>query len=116
MGGIVSLAGGMWHPTIFRKIGVFSPAYWFHQEALESWLLNYRDVAIDIYQDIGTNESSNSAIVDFPSRYVNGARRVADLLYRFPKVRLDFRVIEGGFHNERDWAKRFLEFLLWLTI
>ncbi|MCK7484895.1 MAG: alpha/beta hydrolase-fold protein [Bacillus subtilis] len=116
MGGIVSLAGGVWYPTIYRKIGVFSPAYWFHQEALENWLLNYRDVALDIYQDIGTNETSNSTILDFPSRYVSGARRVADLLRRFPKVRLEFRVIEGGIHNERDWAKRFLDFLLWLTI
>jgi predicted alpha/beta superfamily hydrolase len=114
MGGIVSLAGGVWYPHIFRKIGVFSPAYWFHQEAIESWLSTYRDVHLSIYQDIGTNETSNAAIADFPSRYLEGARRVATLLQTFPHCELTYLEIENAVHNERDWAKRLPEFLFWL--
>jgi predicted alpha/beta superfamily hydrolase len=114
MGGIVSLAGGAMHPSIFRKIGVFSPAYWFHQEAIEQWLEKYRNVALSIYQDIGTNETSNPAIADFPSRYLDGARRVAALLRSFPKCNLTYLEFEDAIHNERDWAKRLPAFLFWL--
>lgn len=116
MGGLVSFYGATRYPEVFRQIGVFSPAWWFHAEQSKRLL---EDAAfpelIRIYQDMGTAESSLSSIAAFPQIYLEGSRVAASILQGKPFVDLVYAEFEGAVHNEAAWAARFPNFLVWLN-
>jgi predicted alpha/beta superfamily hydrolase len=116
MGGLVSLYGVTRYPEVFRQIGVFSPAWWFHAEQSKRLLQDASfPVPIRIYQDMGTAETSSLSIATFPQIYLHGAREAAMILNGNPWVDLQYKEFEGAVHNEAAWSRRFPDFLRWLT-
>jgi predicted alpha/beta superfamily hydrolase len=60
--------------------------------------------------DIGSAETSDDLRADFPQVYLNGARRMSNLLAQKPEhIALHYLEEEGAVHNETAWARRFPE-------
>jgi len=116
MGGFISLYAGLKYQDVFSKVGAFSTAVWFS----ESDLLNFiRENKIrndmKFYLDIGTKETSDEKVKEFPDIYVKGTLSVYnELLKKLPKENLKLVVDEGATHSEEYWAKRFPEFIKWI--
>lgn len=115
MGGLVSVYGAIRHPSVFRQVGAFSPAWWFHAESSREMLEAAAfPLPIRIYQDMGTSETSQSSIASFPTIYLEGARNAAWILEAKSNVDFLYLEVQNGEHNEAAWAKRFPDFLRWL--
>jgi len=115
MGGLVSVFAAIRHPAVFPQIGAFSPAWWFHSTA-SMRMLEEADFtnSVRIYQDMGTTETSNAKIADFPQIYLRGARQAAAILEGKAILEWLYLEFEGAVHNEAAWASRFGDFLRWL--
>lgn len=126
MGGLISLYGFFEHPNVFGLAGVVSPALWFGGGAIYGYVERKPHHEGRIYMDVGTQEAGSPKKTGWLSaawrqsqsgRYVNGVRRMRDLLaqkgYREGEM---LRYIEdnGGRHNEADWARRLPEMMRWL--
>ncbi|KRQ86408.1 Endo-1,4-beta-xylanase Z precursor [Caloramator mitchellensis] len=113
MGGVISLYIGIKYQDIFSKIGAFSTAAWFAEEELIDFIEeNLTTVEMRIYLDIGTNETSNDKIKEFPDIYVNGTLRLNETISRKISIEnVKLLIDEGATHSEKYWAKRFPEFI-----
>lgn len=114
MGGFISLYAGYRSPNIYRKVGAFSPALWFAEKAMTEFIEKSHNPKIGIYLDVGTNESSNPQVPNFPEIYLSGARRLYQLLKRLGTDNLLYLEEVGGIHAETAWARRFPKFCQWL--
>jgi predicted alpha/beta superfamily hydrolase len=123
MGGLISLYGFFAYPQHFGFAGVFSPALWFAQGRILSWIRRYPYLPGRIYLDYGTAEGSRS---------LHGRHRIPNLLARSTTMDgllcellhrkgyrsghdLRYVVDPGAEHNEAAWARRLpaaLRFLL----
>ncbi len=110
MGGIISLYSGMKYPSLYRAVGVMSPAIWFAKGNILESVSKIEDM-VNIYVDIGHCESSDSTIQDFPSIYLNDTRQLVEVLSKNKLVNLKYIEDELGKHNELAWARRFGNFL-----
>lgn len=117
MGGLISLYIGLSHPEIFSKIMAMSTAVWFAKNPLFDFIktVSLRN-DLKIYLDIGTKETSNDSIKEFPNIYLNDSKQLFQLLYDriLQKNNLKFIIDEGAPHNELQWARRFPEAIKWL--
>ena len=117
MGGFISLYMGSEYQETFSKIGAFSTAVWFEEDALLAQLekVNLR-FRTKWYLDVGTKETSNDAISDFNERYINGTKKVASKLSEMGVLTSDLKLIieEDAVHNELAWARRLPNALKWL--
>jgi predicted alpha/beta superfamily hydrolase len=116
MGGLISLYALFSRPDVFGFAGVMSPAFWFTaDDAIYRYVQAADFVPGKIYMDIGTNEGGVSVT---PDMYVQGARRMADLLtHKGYRTGHDLLYSEdvGAIHHESAWARRLpdaLRFLL----
>jgi len=67
------------------------------------------------YLDIGTNETSDEKVKEFPDIYVKGTLKINEvLLEKLPKENVKLLIDEGATHSEKYWAKRFPEFFKWV--
>lgn len=109
MGGFLSLYTVLKYQDTFSKAGVFSPAFWFAPEAMKAYIeQTHIEYPIDIYMDIGTNETSDPSIEAFPALYQDLAVEFAELLcLKSPQITCQFNVDHGGIHSEMAWAQRF---------
>jgi predicted alpha/beta superfamily hydrolase len=113
LGGLLSLAVGLWYPDIIGKIGVMSPSVWWGHRSI---LQTVRKAIIDepparLWLDTGTQEGGR------PETTTRNARLLRDALIRKgwrEGVDLSYTEAEGAGHNERAWGERFgpmLQFL-----
>jgi predicted alpha/beta superfamily hydrolase len=117
LGGIVSLYLGLEHPDRFGLIGCVSPAAWWAGRDIvkRAASADARRGPARIWVDIGTAEETPTA---GRRPWIDDARALRDALRRGGYVEgrsLHYEEVEGGRHNERDWAARtgrMLEFLL----
>ena len=109
MGGFISLYAALKYQDTFCRVGVFSPAFWFAPEAMKAYLEQTAiKHPIDIYMDIGTNETSDPSIEAFPALYHDLAVEFAQLLsLKSDQITCRFNVDQGGIHSETAWARRF---------
>jgi predicted alpha/beta superfamily hydrolase len=115
MGGSVSLYALLTRPDIFGFAGVMSPAFWWSEGTIFSFVEALPFVGGRIYMDVGDNESP-----EVPGRreeYLNDAIRMEALLREkgYTPDNLYFKVDAGGVHHESAWARRLpdaLRFLL----
>lgn len=117
MGGFISLAGGLKYQEVFSKIAAFSSAIWFSEDELIKFIETTGKLKdMKIYMDIGTNETSNSELNEFPDIYVNGNKRTYETLRKigFRDDEVKFVIDEGAIHNEVEWARRFPAMLMWI--
>lgn len=119
MGGFISLYLGVEYPEVYSKVGAFSTAVWFADQALFQHLskldLSYKT---KWYLDIGTEETSSKKVEDFNKLYVDGTLSVEKYLLKLGVPREDVKVVveDGATHFETAWARRFPEAFKWLFI
>jgi predicted alpha/beta superfamily hydrolase len=115
LGGVISLHGIYAHPNTFGFAGVFSPAFWWNDDALFDVVERDDEPDARIYIDVGDSEMNNGD--DTRRVYVDGFERMTALLRRngFDDDSLRAVLEPGGRHHEDDWARRLpdaLRFLL----
>ncbi|MGF1758592.1 alpha/beta hydrolase [Photobacterium sagamiensis] len=109
MGGFISLYIALKHQSVFGNAGVFSPAFWFAENSMQHFIQATKISApINIYMDIGTAETSDQDIAEFPALYLDGAKRIHQQLGQHDeRIHCQLYVDPGAIHNEQAWAKRF---------
>jgi predicted alpha/beta superfamily hydrolase len=117
MGGFISLAAGIKYQEVFSKIAAFSSAIWFSEKDIVSFIVETgKKLDMKVYMDVGTNETSNNDIKEFPSLYLDGNKQVYDALVNagFNEDEIKFVIDKGAVHNEKEWARRFPEAIRWI--
>lgn len=114
MGGFISLYAAYRYPGLFAKVGVFSPAMWFAEGDMLSYIETHHRPFPGIYLDIGTSETSNPNNPDFPHIYLSGAKRLFRLLKKLGTTDLLYVEEADATHSENAWARRFPKFCEWL--
>lgn len=113
MGAIISLYIALEFENIFSKVGLFSIATWFAESEIINFI-NKKTIPknMKFYLDIGTNESSCQEITNFPKIYLDGFKKVNNILSLKTSEKNIFSLIEPfGEHNEFSWSRRFPIFL-----
>jgi predicted alpha/beta superfamily hydrolase len=114
MGGFISIFAALERPDVFAKAGVFSPAFWFNKPEMFNFLKEKPVTSsLQIYMDIGTQESSGRGI-NFEQIYLNDCNEAFKLLKDKERLELKYIVDEGAQHTESAWARRFPEMLSYL--
>jgi predicted alpha/beta superfamily hydrolase len=109
LGGLISLYAFFRSPPRYAFVGALSPALWFAEGDIFTFVENAERVRGRIYLDVGTREGEGT---------LANARRMRDLLVKKHYTRgRDLMWVEdkGGVHNEAAWGKRLraaLPFLL----
>ena len=117
MGGFISLYLGVEYPDVFGKVGAFSTAAWFADQALLTHLQKIDTSKVTKwYLDIGTNETSNKNIENFNDIYVQGTLALEKALLQLGVAQTDIKVVveADATHFETAWARRFPDALAWL--
>lgn len=108
MGGLISLSAYYYHPEVFGKAGVVSPAFWIADGAVYSFVEQAPQLPGRLYMDVGFREITLSHVSSW--RYLEGVRRMHRLLTQKGwQPGQDYLYLEDkdGVHNERHWARRF---------
>ena len=117
MGGFVSLYAATRFESVFGKFMAMSTATWFAQTSLIDCLKAHDfKKTTRIYADIGTCETSNEQIAQFPAIYLTGNQKLFQLLQMsLSDNQFLSKICEGEIHNEAAWANRLPEALHWLN-
>ena len=109
LGGLVSFYAALKYPTVFGKVGCFSPAFWFNRAALNELMAETKTFDTKIYFLCGDNEVDADVVTDMENveYWVNTKRCECKKLNK--KV-----IIKGGQHNEKLWRENFKKVYLWL--
>ncbi|HFI8013934.1 TPA: alpha/beta hydrolase [Escherichia coli] len=111
MGAYISLFAAILRQDVFSKVGVFSPALWFNDSAMLSFIQDNNIVEnLTLYLDVGTQETSGMR-ENFPQIYISGAEKLCASLRKQRNVTMDYHLWGGNTHSESAWAKRFPEML-----
>ena len=108
MGGLISFYTGLKYPEKFRKLGIFSPSFWFAEADLKSFIQknskNFKKTQILFLA--GTKESENMT---------KDIDEVIMLLKKkIPEANLKTQFDPHGKHSESYWAKEFPKAYRWL--
>lgn len=109
LGGLVSFYAALKYPTVFGKVGCFSPAFWFNRDPLQSYMQSIEKFDTKIYFMCGDSEGDDDVIKDLNTveYWVNTKRCYC--LKQNKKV-----IVKGGKHNEKLWREQFKKAYLWL--
>lgn len=106
LGALISHAAMLWHPGVFGRAALFSPAYESVEGFLDSVLTEPMAPGARVYLYAGGSESE---------RMVPEARRAAAALARqLPAQDVVLSVVPGHGHNEAAWRAEFERALRWL--
>lgn len=109
MGGLISLYTGVKYPEKFGKLGVFSPALWFSEADLKTYVQKNSSSLKNtkIYFVAGQNESKEM---------VNDINEIVEILKAkgLSNQNLNVKIDEKGTHSEGFWAQQLPDALLWL--
>jgi predicted alpha/beta superfamily hydrolase len=99
MGGLVTMALGLWFPNVFTRLIVMSPAIWWDNEAIVRLVEDLdQKLPLKIWLDTGTNETGWERARILRDALVEKGWRLYD--------DLQYTEVEGGDHNESAWAAR----------
>ena len=107
MGGLISMYGGIEYQDLFSKLGVFSPSYWFSNDAYEHVTTKRKTNPMKIYTLMGKLEGKK-AVKD-----VHVMERVC-LEVGFEQNELNLSLHTDGEHKEWYWAREFESAYKWL--
>lgn len=102
LGGLATIALGLWHPNVFGRLAVMSPSIWWDDEVLYKMVEALDDEArlpLKIWLDTGTNEPGWQRARILRDGLIEKGWRLYDDLYYFED--------EGAGHTEAAWAHRF---------
>ena len=109
LGGLVSFYAALKYPTVFGKVGCFSPSFWFNRKEITAMMEQTSTFKTKVYFLCGDNEGDDDVIRDLNSieHLVNSKRCECKKLNK--KV-----IVKGGQHNEKLWRESFKKAYLWL--
>lgn len=116
LGGLVCAYLAMTQTNVYRKVGIFSPAFWAAPNFRSSVLIPMPRLPLRLYLDIGSAESSASE--SDPDVYWNDAAGVYNTWLAVGYVvnrDLLFNPAYNAIHNEDAWSRRlpvFYRFML----
>lgn len=107
LGGLISHFGALSYQSVFSKVGIFSPSYWFSDSVWSFTLEAGKQHEMRFYQLCGTLESGNT---------VSNMLRMNDSLVAagFQQESIFNKIVTGGQHNETLWRSSFREAYQWL--
>jgi predicted alpha/beta superfamily hydrolase len=108
LGGLISMYGIMEHPDVFGRAGVFSPSFWFSDQAYQQVKAKGKPLEdTKIYMIIGRKEGSEM---------VKGGEKMNKTLRKNKFTDAQFKTIlhEDGAHSEWYWKREFEQAVLWL--
>lgn len=107
MGGLMSHYAIYTYPEIFSKAGIYSPSFWYSDEALKLTTQNPLPKTAKLDFLVGTEEGDGM---------VEGMQRMVTLInsQKHPSKYMRSEVVDGAEHNEAFWAARFKQSVLWL--
>ena len=108
MGALIATYAALRHPTVFGKLGAFSPAYWFASQQLFAYAHQHpANPNTRFYFVSGTTESSTM---------VPQMAAMRDSLQRggVPAANLNFNTRADGQHAEWFWRREFSAGYTWL--
>lgn len=119
LGGLISLYALFKHPDVFSAAAVESPAlFWSDARVLEFVRTAELRRPIRIWLAIGTQEGEKSGPLATFTRAVEDCQKLAKILEENglkPEQEFHLELVEGGKHNERDWAARAEQMLRFLA-
>jgi len=115
MGGLISHYAGLKYPSVFGKVGVYSPSFWIAPEVFDFSRThgNIRDTKM--YFLAGGKEEGNTSFNEI-SRTVKDMNSMIEVLKQtgFSAKNIKSNVVPEGKHNEKLWRNSFEETVLWL--
>lgn len=102
LGGLATIALGLWFPDVFRRLAVMSPSVWWDECVLYKMIAALDEEArppLKIWLDTGTNEPGWERTRVVRDDLIEKGWRLYDDLHYFED--------EGGGHSEAAWAHRF---------
>lgn len=101
LGGLATMALGLWFPNVFRRLAVMSPSIWWDNEVLYKMVDEIDEDArppLKIWLDTGTNEEGWERAPILRDKLVEKGWRLYD----------DLQYVEdrGAGHTEAAWAHR----------
>ncbi|MFN3951332.1 MAG: alpha/beta hydrolase-fold protein [Thermaurantimonas sp.] len=108
MGGLISFYGGLRHQSVFSKIGIFSPSYWFSNQVWTYPATVGSQYPQRIYQLAGSLEGGGSVAQQI------GQMRQTLITAGFDDQLIQNKVVPNGQHTEAFWRQEFGEAVLWL--
>ncbi len=99
LGGLLTLALGLWFPEVFTRLMVMSPSVWWDDQVIVKTVekLDHK-LPLRIWLDIGTNEPGWARTRDLCAALVEKGWHLFDDLY--------YAEIDGGDHSEAAWSTR----------
>jgi len=107
LGGLATLALGLWFPDVFRRLAVLSPSIWWDDCVIYRIIDQMkRKPPLKIWLDTGTNETGWERARELRDRLVEKGWRLDD--------DLEYVEAQGADHSERAWGERFEAVLRYL--
>jgi predicted alpha/beta superfamily hydrolase len=99
LGGLVTMALGVWFPNVFTRLGVMSPSVWWDDQAIVKMVEELETrVPVKIWLDTGTHEEGWERARTLRDALVEKGWKLYD--------DLQYLEVEGGEHTEAAWAAR----------
>ena len=107
MGGLISHYAILEYPEVFSKAGIFSPSFWFSEQAYSFTKQNAPNSNARLFYLMGEKEGADSV--------ANMQKMVEQIQAQgHPLKNVVSRVVAGGEHNEGFWRSEFERAVLWL--
>ncbi|NVO30069.1 alpha/beta hydrolase-fold protein [Hymenobacter lapidiphilus] len=109
MGGLISTYAALKYPLVYGRVGVFSPAFWFAQQPLFTYISQHPPRPdTRFYFVAGATESATMAPL---------MRAVHDSLAKagVPAANLSYQAVPDGQHAEWFWKREFSVAYQWLS-
>jgi len=110
LGGLISHYAGIKYQSIFSKVGIFSPSYWFTNDIYEYTELIGKEENMKFYMLAGGNESEG-----LEAQIENMIAVLEDGGFN-PETEINYQFDPDGQHSEWFWAEYFPEAFEWLFI
>jgi predicted alpha/beta superfamily hydrolase len=99
LGGLATLALGLWFPNVFSRLAVMSPSVWWDNQAIVDTVEKLdAKLPLRIWLDTGTNEPGWERARTLRDALVEKGWKLYD--------DLQYVEVEGGDHSEGAWAGR----------
>ena len=99
LGGLLTMALGLWFPNVFTRLGVLSPAIWWDDQIIVRMVEQLPNkLPLKIWLDTGTHEDGWERTRTLRDALVEKGWKLYD--------DLQYLEVEGGEHTEGAWATR----------